>query len=441
MKAKKSDGIIYRPQISLWSRTSYFITWYTAQFIISLIAFLLIGKNLRLVFRACDIITNENVWTSFDPIAIQLLIESIGILFSFFLCVRGCVLFYGVLLNLRRIKDADELLTSGGNSFGFEGEQGVGKTRTMVYASMILAEKRAESLCLKYYKTLPVRKQLEESERFWELRRFNAREEAYHFYFLKNKDKIPTLYGNVDITYNGLKPHTLTAKHFTQQERLYENNVKILTEADDLFPNTLRKKKKKKDEKPDPNEIDVNAVDKFVGLDRQYTNGTLISDTHANGDVFKAIRNCQSFTLYLTRSEYRYAPALLENILERINNKILSIGDNYKLIQCGEKAVKNPSRKMDALLRRLGKLRKRSKKVETLMRQISITRIYYHKISGTSEQKTVEKEEFFVLPNQVPYVYDDRMFQQDYAFAKNLKSTAEAVTSPTGTTTESKAKT
>ena len=434
MKAKKSDAKIYRPQISLLSRTSYFITWYTAQFIVSLIAFLLIGKNLRLVFRACDIITNENIY-SFDPIALRLLFESISILFSFFMCVRGCVLMYGVILNVKRIKDADELLTSGGNSFGFEGEQGVGKTRTMVYASMILAEKRAESLCLKYYKTLPVRVQLEESERFWELRRFNAREEAYHFYFLQNKDKIPTLYGNVDITYDGLKPHTLTAKHFTQQERLYENNVKILTEADDLFPNTLRKKKKKKDEEIDPNEIDVNAVDKFVGLDRQYTNGTLISDTHANGDVFKSIRNCQSFTLYLTRSEYRYAPSLLERMLERTNDKILKIGDKYKLIQTGEKHVKNPSRKMDALLRRLGKLRKKSKRIETLMRKISITRIYYHKISGTSEQKNVAKEEFFVLPNQVPYVYDDRMFQQDYAFAQKLNSTAEAVT------TESKAKT
>ena len=440
MKGKKSDGIIYRPQISIWSRTSYFITWYTAQFVISTILFFSFA-NLRLVFRALDIVTNENVWLSLDPIGLQLFAESVFVLFSFFLMVRGCVLMYGVILNVKRIKDADELLTSGGNSFGFEGEQGVGKTRTMVYASMILAEKRSESLCLKYYKTLPIRKQLEESERFWELRRFDAREEAYHFYFLQNKDKIPTLYGNVDITYNGLKPHTLTAKHFTQQERLYENNVKILTEADDLFPNTLRKKKKKKGEDIDPNEIDVNAVDKFVGLDRQYTNGTLISDTHANGDVFKSIRNCQSFTLYLTRSEYRYAPSLLERMLERTNDKILKIGDRYKLIQVGEIHVKNATKKMDALLLKLKKLRKKSKWIETLMRKISITRIYYHKISGTSEQKTVEKEEFFVLPNQVPYVYDDRMFQQDYAFAKNLKSTAEAVTSPTGTTTESKAKT
>lgn len=441
MKKSKKDVLsIYRPQISLWSRTSYFVTWYTAQFVISTILFFSFA-NLRLVFRALDIVTNENVWLALDPIGLQLFAESVFVLFSFFLMVRGCVLMYGVILNVRRIKDADELLTSGGNSFGFEGEQGVGKTRTMVYASMILAEKRAESLCLKYYKTLPVRKQLEESERFWELRRFNAREEAYHFYFLQNKDKIPTLYGNVDITYNGLKPHTLTAKHFTQQERLYENNVKILTEADDLFPNTLRKKKKKKDEQADPNEIDVNAVDKFVGLDRQYTNGTLISDTHANGDVFKAIRNCQSFTLYLTRSEFRYTPNILKRIYDKISAKILAAGDKYKLVEASEEHNKRTLRQMDALLRRLGRLRKRSQKVETLMRQISITRIYYHKISGTSEQKTVAKEEFFVLPNQVPYVYDDRMFQSDYAFAQNLKSTAEAVTSPKGDTTKDEAKT
>lgn len=408
--------------MTLWSRTSWFISWHVAQLVLAYAAFFSVA-NVRLVFRALDIVTNENVWLSLDLIAVQLLIESVIILILFFAVIRTSFLMLGVLINLRRIRSTEDLLTSGGNSFGFEGAQGVGKTRTMVYASMLLAEDRAEDLCLKYYKALPVREQLASSSRFWELRRFNSREEAYHFYFRDNKDKIACLYGNVDLNYDGLRPFKLVAKHFTQQERLYENNVKILTEADDLFPNTLRKKKKKNEEK-DKDELDVNAIDKFVGLDRQFTNGTLISDTHANSDVFKSIRNCQAFTLYLTRSEFRYTPRILKRIYRKINGRILSAGDKFKEL---EFADKNP-KKQRRLLKKLNRLQKLSKRVERLMRNIAITRVYYYKISGTADQKTVGEEEFFVLPNQVPYVYDDRMFQSEYAFSKKLEDTAEAVT-------------
>ena len=135
--------------MSLWSRTSYFITWYLVNFIISSAIFFGLF-NLRLVFRALDIITNESILFAFNSIALRLIIESLAILISFYFFLRNSVLLCGVIINVRRIRTADELLTSGGNSFGLEGEQGVGKTRTLVYSAMLLAENRAEDLCLKY---------------------------------------------------------------------------------------------------------------------------------------------------------------------------------------------------------------------------------------------------------------------------------------------------
>lgn len=179
-----------------------------------------------------------------------MIIESALCLVTFAKLVNDTLLFYGTLLNVRRIRETEEMLLKGGNSFGFEGEQGVGKTRTMVYAAMLLAAHKSEDLSYKYYSTLPVATKLFQDGKFWEYRRFKAREEAFEFYFDKNKDKIPLLYANVDVQIDKLSPFKLTAKHFTQEERLYENNVKILTEADDLFPNTLRKKKKKTADEP-----------------------------------------------------------------------------------------------------------------------------------------------------------------------------------------------
>ena len=434
--------IIRRPNMSLWRRTSALVLWYAAEFLISLILFCNVA-NVRLVFRAVDVITNESLYKSFDIISLQLIVECLLILILFFYLCRNTVLFYGVLLNVKRIKASDDLLTSGGNSFGFEGEQGVGKTRSMVYSSMLLAESRAYDLCFKYYMDLPIKDKLKESDRLIELRRFRAREESFYHNFLETVDKIPTLHANVDVTYEELHPHELNVKHFEMKQRLYENNVKILTEADDFFPNTLRKKKKaKKGEEPENPEdvLDANAVDKFVGLDRQYTNGTLISDTHANGDIFKGIRTCQSFTLYLTRAEYRYTPGILKHLERKLKKRVLMLGDalftpdfeeeededsfyeNYysedtkyeeRLALIDKEITDNFKKK---ILKKLARARKRVKRVQELEKKISITRIYYRKISGPGEFQTADKEQFYVLPNQVPYSYDDRMFQKEYKF-------------------------
>ena len=435
--------VIKRPNISIWRRTKALWLWYGAQLLLSLIPFLSIGGTVRLVCRALDIITSDALYAELNILAIQLFIECAVLIFLFFCVCRNAVLLYGVALNVKRIKEADKLLTSGGNSFGFEGEQGVGKTRSMVYSSMLLAEARAYDLCYKYYTDLPIREQLETSDNLADLRHFRAREDSFYYNFIEHPDKIPTLHANVDVVYDGAHPHELSIKHFEMKERLYENNVKILTEADDFFPNTLRKKKKAKkgeETKKPEDELDANAIDKFVGLDRQYTNGTLISDTHANGDIFKSIRTCQSFTLYLTRAEYRYTPKILKRRESKLKHKIISLGDSLfnpyfddeeeeeafyakyydKDVDYQERLALIASEISDKdkskTIKKLGRLRKRIKNVQELMKKISITRIYYRKISGPGEFQQADKEQFYVLANQVPFIYDDRIFHKEYKF-------------------------
>ncbi|MBQ7373302.1 MAG: hypothetical protein IJW64_01905 [Clostridia bacterium] len=398
-----------RPSISIWARTKWFQIYHYATFLIMLVLFFSLF-NLRLVCRSADLLTNTTLWSNLTNVyAIQLLIESAVILLAFIVLVHRALLVYGVLLNLKRIRKTDELLLSGGFSFGLEGAQGVGKTRTMVHAAFLQAENKSDKLLYRYYCDLALKKDIEKKATagdYWGWKRMQARREAINYFYFNNPDKIPHVYANVDINWHGKKPHVLKAKHFTMEERLYESNVKLLTEADDLLPNTMRKKKN-----TEADEISANKVDQFVGLDRQYCDGTLISDTHANSDIFRSVRVCQNHTFYLTRSEFRFTPRFLKRRLQSIKNAIFETGD-YFLTH--ENTLKNDEKQ--ELLLELNTLVKSAIRTEKWMKKLSITRIYYIKVGGPEAFKEKVAEDFYVLANDTTYVYDDRNNQIDYPF-------------------------
>ena len=400
---------IDRPSVSVWERTKWYQIYHYTTFARAFALFFL-HFNLRLVCRAADLVTNPTLWNNLTNVfAIQLLLESSLILVTFGIFVHRALLVYGVLLNLKRIRQTDDLLLSGGFSFGLEGAQGVGKTRTMVHAAFLQAENKANNLLYRYYCDLAQKKDIDDKANngdYWSWKRMKARREAINFYYFNNPDYIPHIYANVDINWHNKKPHKLKAKHFTMEERLYESNVKLLTEADDLLPNTMRKKKNTEDD-----EVNANKVDQFVGLDRQYCDGTLISDTHANTDIFRSVRVCQNHTFYLTRSEFRYTPRFLKRRLQSIKDAINETGDYYLL---KENSLTNEEKQ--ELLLELNDLVKSALKTEKLMKKLSITRIYYIKIGGPEEFKGKSKEEFYILANETPYVYDDRNNQIDYPF-------------------------
>lgn len=388
------------PEFSLWSRVSSVVINYgIACLIFNVIYWHFFG--IRYTIRALDVVV---IFAQYEDITVskqmQLLVEATIVLVSCYYAVRSGVLFYGVLLNVKRIRDeTDPELLEVGSSCGVDGQQGVGKTRLLVYMMVLHCTVKMRNLALKYFTDYPIRNNLLEAAQNgddvdWIA--FKNREDAFNFYFRENPGRIGGAYSNILVTWNNKKPHYLQRKHFTMEQRLHESNVKLLSEADNVLANTMRKSngKKKKDDEEDN---EANAIDEFVGLDRQYTDGLLLTDSHANGAIFKSIRDCQQVKLHLLKSEYKYCPKILKWYHKRLEDKVLQ-----------------------AQLGTTLQLRKKLKDVEASMRKIGFTRIYYIKETGVDKIKNLSDVKFMVLPNQVPYSYNDRVLQKQYPHAPQV---------------------
>ena len=380
--------------ISVWSRCSAVLIYYAVFFVVFHLLFWCFF-DLKTVMRALDIITtagaNEIDLDIFQKII--LLLKALVVLISFFMCFRSLILFYGVLLNIKRMNNTAAMLAGVASSAAVDGPQGVGKTRTQIYTGMLAAENKLPKLLYKYYLDCPVENELEGAKKT----RFLNRKKAVEFYFsdkpganmeTNENDRIPLLYSNIQVHYDGRTPYELKREHFTMDERLYESNVKILSETDNILPNTMRKKaKNKKDEDRS------NDVDEFVGLDRQYTDGTLLTDTHENGSIYKSIRDCQQCVYHLVKSEYTYTPSLFKFLYNKVQNRILKKEEKTTL----------RDRKLALFL-------------EKLTKTIGFTKVYYVKQDGAEGVLKKNRDlEIFILPNQVPYSYDDRDLQKNYA--------------------------
>lgn len=389
--------------ISVWSRCSAVLIYYTICFIVFHLLFWCFF-DLKTVFRALDIITTVGA-NEIDLNALEktiLLLKSAIVLISFFMCLRSLVLFYGVLLNIKRMKSTAAMLAGVASSAAVDGPQGVGKTRTQIYTGMLAAENKLPKLLYKYYLDCPVENDLEGAKKT----RFLNRKNAVNYYFSDEpganmesnaENRIPLLYSNIKVHYNGRTPYELKREHFTMDERLYESNVKILSETDNILPNTMRKKAKNK-----ADEDRSNDVDEFVGLDRQYTDGTLLTDTHENGSIYKSIRDCQQCVYHLVKSEYTYTPALIKFFYNKVYDRILKKEEKTTL----------RDRKLALFL-------------EKLTKTIGFTKVYYVKQDGAEGVLKRNRDlEIFILPNQVPYSYDDRDLQKNYA-PGTKKKTAE----------------
>lgn len=395
MKKKKKDIL---PKLTLWSLTSDVIINYAGECLIYTLTFLQLG-GLRYAIRALDVIISFSAFSAL-PFIIQLVLlaESSACLFFCFMAIRSIILLYGVLLNTKRVSDTQKYLLSIGNSCGVDGQQGIGKTRLLVYMLVLHVCAKMRTLSLKYYLDYPIRQNLYESALNGDdidYVAFKNREDAYEFYFNENPKRIPGAYSNILINWNDKKPFYLQKEHLSMKLRLYEGNVKLLSEADNVIANTLRKSndKKKKEE-----ENEANAIDEYVGLDRQYNDGILLTDTHANGAIFKSIRDCQQIKLHLVKSEYRYCPDWLKRQKKRIEEKILKSKLNTTI-----------------------ELRKKYRDIESDMRSIGFTHLYYIEETGVDKIKKLSEVKRLVLPNQTPYAYNDRVKQKEYKFAPKVE--------------------
>ncbi len=371
--------------------------------------------GLDLLIKALDVALVLADYPGIDLfIRLRLLGESVLVIVSAVFAVTSAIKFYGILLNMKRISDTNEFCQNPGNSLGVEGDQGVGKTRFLVYMTMQLAPEKLEKMLINYYTDYPIREELEleaQGGNIWQWVRFKSREEAYEEYFENNPGKLPGVYSDITISYKGKTPYALTRDHFAMKKRLFESNVKLLSEADNILPNTLRRVKpvdeqEEEEEEEETNEkgkkkkkkkiVDTTAndIDEFLGLDRQYTDGTLLSDSHDNGAIYKSVRDCQQLILDIKRSEYKYTPKIISWLDSKLEARILKKGKETSV-----------------------RLRNLKKKIEKIKLEMGVTKLYYVERVG----RKVSEEKFFVLPNSVPYAYDTRALQTEYHFAPKIK--------------------
>lgn len=306
--------------------------------------------------------------------------------------IYGISQYCGILLNMYRIAKQDEFIEQTGSSIGIDGVQGIGKSRTILYFGMVLQYDKWRDLLYNYYIKCPIQHQLLEdfnnNVKREEYIRFKSQMDSVKEYKTTPK-YIPLIYSNIKLYFNGQVPRWLGREHFTQDARLYENNIKLASELDNILPNTLRKVK---DDSKD--ELKANLIDEFVGLDRQYTGGTLIADTHRNGALYLPVRDCQQMKIHLLKKKYMYTPKLFQFCFKFLKNRVI-----------------NKTEEKTSL-----RLRKLCKWFEAQTKSIGFTKIDYILERGSDGLKLMNKndETFLILPNQVPYSYDDRILQQDY---------------------------
>ncbi len=302
------------------------------------------------------------------------------------MAIYGVDVFVAVVFNMfYRLKKLIKFIEQIGSSCGIDGVQGIGKTRLILFMGMVLQYDKWIDLLYNYYIQCPIedklKKNYDENILPEEYIRFKAQKESVEAY-KSTPEFIPLIYSNIRLYHKGKVPRPLVREHFTQDERLYESNIKLASELDNILPNTLRKVK---DSSKD--ELKANAIDEFVGLDRQYTNGTLISDTHRNGALYLPVRDCQQVRITLLTKKYMYTPKFLKFCYTILHKHVVEkTQENTKLF-----------------------LRKICKWLEAQIKSIGFTKLpSIIKFGDKAEEIDI------VLPNQVPFSYNDRILQQDY---------------------------
>lgn len=394
MKREKDQNL----KLTVWNRSSWAFLYYAGLAVFWTAGFCMFF-SIRDVFRALDVIS---AILGLQLIYILELPKSFLCWLTFLLMLKYCDKFAGVLLNMHRIKKQDELFERVGSSVGIDGVQGVGKTRLIIYIGMVLQPKRWEDLRYNYYLDCPVEDKLKQEfddGLRWNYIRFCARRDSVRTYLKEMKSypdekgimqtaKIPLVYSNIKVTYKNQIPRDLVREHFTMEERLLESNIKLASELDNMLPNTLRRVKQNSED-----ELKANMIDEFAGLDRQYTNGLLVADTHRNGALYIPIRDCQQLKYHIIENEYLYTPSFLKKLLKKFRKRVLKKKEATSL-----------------------RLRKICKWLEKACRCIGFTKLYYFIESGPAGATVLNKNErlCFSLPNQVPYAYDDRVLQEEY---------------------------
>jgi len=268
----------------------------------------------------------------------------------------------------------------------FEGEPSSGKSLTMTYDSIILAnhsecEQRFTYLLQKGKEKNSFVKPFKNIDEYW---RFKSVEDSIQAY-QNAPDTIPYLFSNYPIWQGSRRSCAITLNHFLQKQRLCEGAVVAQDESADIVSNTRSKAKVDSDTWKE-NE----TINEFVSKERHFGDWYMSFAEQDSGENFIGIRRVVKCNRYLERLDKVCLPHFLIRRFEKLKGKILN-KDN-----CTHKYYK----KIMRLKRMIGK--------------IGFFRIEYSDRGNSQKSRRKTAEGYLVLPINMAHSYETRAYFYDY---------------------------
>ena len=320
----------------------------------------------------------RDIWTAFSPLRLALVLFSVALLvFALVSLGRFLLPFWYI----RKVREHDREIERG-RVTTYDGAPGVGKTLSMTYDGVILAQFSESELWYDYIMNGArlSAENCKDINDFWKVA--TVRETAE---FLADTNGMGILFANYPIEVDGLLCCKLTKEHFLQRERLPERAVVLLDESADLFPCSRH------NEKRDSEAGIENAIyNETFSKERHYFNGYILANEQDNKENYIGLRRVVSCNRYLHAREEVCRPNRLIRRFERRKRKILKRG--Y--------ADYSTYRKMSRLKAKIDK--------------IGFMKIYFLDLGNTEKPGAELGEGYFVLPMNLPFKYETRAHQFAY---------------------------
>lgn len=277
-------------------------------------------------------------------------------------------------------KHDKEVTESGGNKRLYDGVEGSGKTMTNANDTLFIACKKDVAMRLAYYLKYPYKEQLKDDLDYKVLC------ESFNFYGERSDEYIPHLMSDFDITYKGRKNYQWSMDFLDQKKRPAEGFAVAITEIANKLPNAWSRVPG--DEKKDKHNMKVKS--ETLSLTRQWYDMTIIGDEQRAGEVVLAFRSVCSQTRHLLGWKKVLSPKFLETLLSALKRRIL-------------KRKEKTSKLLSFCYVRL----------ERLVNRMGFRAISYQDKEAITDRMG-DKEEFFVLSCDLPFIYDTRYERKNY---------------------------
>lgn len=348
--------------------------YYILRFVISLLIAILAGGILYLT-----IISN------IVPLVVLSFIFLALCMVPFAFKIRDIIL---VFYYIRKIYEHHSEVLGSGKVIIYDGAPGSGKTLSMSYDSVLLANSNWNDLRLEYFLRQGRFKKpngitedyFDDYDDYWV---YKTVEETFNYY-CNNPDKVPLLISNYPIKVDEQYSAVLKNEHFLQEERLPEKSSVAFDECADFLTN--KRSGMRKGDKADENII----IDEFLSKERHFGDFNISCAEQDSKEAYLGLRRVVLVNRYLEVLSKVLEPKRLMKRYDKIRDKI------FKNSDC-------------SYLQYL-----KITKLKSKINKIGFFKIFYSDYGNSQKKQQILNQSFFILPKHLPFEYKTRSFRFQY---------------------------